>query len=137
MNYHIYADDTQIYCAFKINSLDEILDSIGACIADIRSWMVMNKLKINDDKTEFLLITSPHAKITRDIQISIGQEQISPSSSCKSLGVLFDQHLSMDNQVKECLSFCSLSHQKYQCDTTSSPINRCCPDYALSGYLPY
>jgi hypothetical protein len=100
MSYHIYADDTQIYCSFKINSLDEVLNSISACIADIRSWMIVNKLKINDDKTEFLLVTSPHSKLTSDIQISIGQERIAPSSSCKSLGVVFDQHFSMANQVK-------------------------------------
>ena len=61
--------------------------SISDCIADIRYWMITNKLKINDDKTEFLLITSPSAKLTRDIQISIGKDQTSHSPSCKSLGV--------------------------------------------------
>ena len=78
VNCHIYADDTQIYCAFEINSLDETLASICDCMADIRCWMITNKLKINDDKTEFLLITSPSAKLARDLQISIGKDQISP-----------------------------------------------------------
>ena len=27
-----------------------------ACIADIRSWMISDKLMLNDDKTEFLVI---------------------------------------------------------------------------------
>ena len=67
----------------------------------------MNKLKINDDKTEFLLITSPRANITRDIQISIGQEEISPSPACKSLGVMFDQHFNMDTQIR---SICRSAH---------------------------
>ena len=87
INYHIYADDTQIYCSFEIDSLDEVLNSISDCISDIRSWMITNKLKFNDDKTEFLLITFPHKTITRPIKISIGQEVILPSSSCKSLGL--------------------------------------------------
>ena len=107
INYHIYADDTQIYCSFKIDSLDEVLDRVSKCISDIRSWMIMNKLKINDDKTEFLLITSPRANITRDIQISIGQEEISPSPACKSLGVMFDQHFNMDTQI---CSVCRSAH---------------------------
>lgn len=107
INYHIYADDTQIYCSFNLNSMDEVLSTVSACIADIRAWMIINKLKINDDKTEFLLITSPHAKISRDIQISIGQYNISPSSSCKSLGVMFDQHLTMETQIK---SICRSAH---------------------------
>ena len=107
INYRIYADDTQIYCSFEVNSLDDILGSISDCIADIRHWMIKNKLKINDDKMEFLLITSPFVKLTRDVLISIGQDQISPSLSCKSLGVMFDQHLSMDTQVK---SICRSVH---------------------------
>ena len=105
-NYHIYADDTQIDDSFEINSSDDFLGSVSDLFADIRLWMIRNKLKIYDDKTE-VLITSPFVKLTRDIQISIGQDQIAPSSFCKSLGVMFNQHLSikhdsdpMDPQAK-------------------------------------
>ena len=38
---------------FDINSPDEALHAIHSCISDILSWMTGNKLKINDDKTEF------------------------------------------------------------------------------------
>ena len=79
IDYHIYADDTQLYCSFTIDSLNDVLNLITTCIADIRSWMVKNKLKINDDKTEFLIISSPHAKISKDLKLSIGQSEISPS----------------------------------------------------------
>ena len=44
---------------------------------------------------------------TRPIQISIGQEVILPSSSCKSLGVMSDKHLEMNAQVK---SICQSTH---------------------------
>ena len=75
---------------------------MSACISDVRSWMIKNKLKINDDKTEFLLITSPCTKLIDDVYISIGQKNISisTSKSCKSLGVMFDHHVSMDVQLK-------------------------------------
>ena len=76
IDYHIYADDTQLYCTFEVDSLDDILTSLSSCISDIRSWMIKNKLKINDDKTEFLLVTSLYSKFTKDIQISIGQHNI-------------------------------------------------------------
>ena len=98
--YHIYADDTQLYCSFDVKSFKDILGSISNCISDIRSWMIKNKLKINDDKTEFLLITSPLSKLSNDIQIFIGQAEIRSSSSCKSLGVMFDKHIAMDLQIK-------------------------------------
>ncbi len=99
IDYHIYADDTQLYCSFKIDSLNEVLNVVSTCISDIRSWMIQNKLKINDDKTEFVLITSPYVKLADDICISIGQSEIVPSSSCKSLGVMFDNHMCMDSQI--------------------------------------
>ena len=99
IDYHIYADDTQIYCSFDAESLDEVLGSLDNCISDIRSWMITNKLKINDSKTEFLLITSPRSKFTKDIQITIGQSNISPSSTCKSLGVMLDEHFAMDAHI--------------------------------------
>ena len=100
INYHIYADDTQLYCYFDTQSPLEALNSIRSCISDIRTWMIHNKLKINDDKTEFLIITSPRAKFSHEINLSIGQENISPSSNCKSLGVTFDQHIMMDTFIQ-------------------------------------
>ena len=67
--------------------------------SDIRTWMIRNNLKINDDKTEFLFITSSRAKFTENIDLSIGKENISSSNSCKSLGVMLDSHFSMDTQI--------------------------------------
>ena len=87
--HNIYADDTQLYCSFDIKSFKGVLGLISDCILDIRSWMIKNKLKINDDKTEFLLITSPLSKLSTDNQISIRQAEITNSSSCKRLGVMF------------------------------------------------
>ena len=89
----------QIYCSFDAESLDEVLGSLDNCISDIRSWMITNKLKINDSETEFLLITSPRSKFTKDIQITVGQSNISPSSTCKSLCVMLDDHFAMDAHI--------------------------------------
>ena len=63
------------------------------------AFLLLFKLKINDSKTEFLLITSPRSKFTKDIQITIGQSNISPSSTCKCLGVMLDDHFAMDAHI--------------------------------------
>ena len=101
INYHIYADDTQLYCSFDVNSPAEVIVKINKCLADIRSWMIKNKLKINDDKTEFLVITSPRVSLSSAVKLTIGQEDILPSAACKSLGVMYDEHAKMDVFVKK------------------------------------
>ena len=56
---HCYADDTQVYLSFKPGSIspeDSAFSTIQSCISAIRSWLLTNKLLINDSKTEFLII---------------------------------------------------------------------------------
>ena len=58
-NVHAYSDDTQLYIAFSTKDAVGRLratEAIERCIDDIRTWMLTDKLKINDDKTEFMII---------------------------------------------------------------------------------
>ena len=46
IDYHIYADDTQLYISFKCNTPLASLIKLSNCISDIRVWMINIKLKI-------------------------------------------------------------------------------------------
>ena len=100
LNYHIYADDTQVYCSTDLSNPQEELSRITACVSDIRTWMVWNKLKINDDKTEFLILYSSYKEFTTDLEFEIGQTKIKPSKTCRNLGVMFDSHMKMESQIQ-------------------------------------
>ena len=100
LDYHIYADDTQVYCATDLSEPQEDLKRIIACVSDIRTWMIHNKLKINDDKTEFLILHSAYIDLTHNLEFQVGQEKINPSNSCRNLGVMFDSHMKMESQVQ-------------------------------------
>ena len=104
LTYHLYADDTQLYMAFKpidVTSKCDAISRIEACVADIRIWMNDNFLKLNDDKTELLIITTREelSKIS-DISIKVGDQSISPSDDPpRNLGVIFDSTCCLDAHV--------------------------------------
>ena len=62
IDFHIYAVDTQLYVPFDLSNPNVALDPMNLCISDLRIWIIRNKLKINDSKTEFLIITSSFLK---------------------------------------------------------------------------
>ena len=52
VNFHLYADDTQLYLTFKSSTTDLAKLAIEDCVRDIDAWMTVNVLKINRDKIE-------------------------------------------------------------------------------------
>ena len=62
---HIYADDTQLYLSIKPITQQGVARLEG-CLTDIYTWMSQNKLKLNADKTEVLVLCTPkqQAKIS-------------------------------------------------------------------------
>ena len=99
-NPHCYADDTQLYIAFRSgNDLEETaaITAMESCIADISQWMHSDKLKLNSDKTECLLIGTRQQpqKVSNISTLSVGDSQIAPSCEVRNLGTRFDSKISM------------------------------------------
>ena len=98
---HSYADDVQLYTRFSLNnemSLLDAIDRLGACISDVRAWLHDNALKLNDDKTEFIIFAPAKCQqiITQlNPRLTVGSETISSSSAVRNLGATFDSSMSM------------------------------------------
>ena len=76
------------------------IDKVNKCISNIRTWMIQNKFKINDFKTEFLVLTFSFLKQHfNDLNISVGNSRIALSICARNLGVIFDNHMSLDKQI--------------------------------------
>ena len=67
--------------------------------------MVNNGLKLNQDKTELVFISSKFRSRPSLEFIQVGDEKIQPKSSARNLGVTIDQCLDLTNHVKKiCVS---------------------------------
>ena len=101
--FHSYADDAQLYlsCTEPNNpkALHHTLQTLEACIADIRRWMPLNGLNINDGKTEFLTLRSHHQPTHSSTPIEIGSDLIKPSPTAKNLGVMIDETLTLKPHI--------------------------------------
>ena len=99
MNFHFYADDCQIY--FSLDSVSSVITTrIETCLQDIETWMSLNKLKLNGDKTELLVIGSGNLSASKLPSFTaIGGSVIQLSHSVRNIGVIFDNKLNMERQV--------------------------------------
>ena len=86
------------------------MQCLKECINEIRAWMSHYKLKLNDDKTEFLVMSSSR-KVSQfsDLELEIGDSSISTSQSARNLGVVMDNVMSMDKQVN---AICKSAHHQ-------------------------
>lgn len=89
---HRYADDSQLYLSFCPNvgvKQGVTLGRMESCIYDISNWKLNEKLKLNDDKTEYLIIgTQQLAKVTIS-SLHVGNPAVTPLSSARNLGSWF------------------------------------------------
>jgi len=70
----MYADDIQLYVSYGVIDMEqrqEVTERLENFNSDIQSWMVTNKLQLNSNKTEFLVLASSYfSKHSGDFQLS-------------------------------------------------------------------
>ena len=73
---------------------------------DVKVWVVQNKLQLNDDKAEILLVGSAPG-IDLPSSVRVGQSDISFSSAARNLGVVYDSELALKEPVNR---LCELAY---------------------------
>ena len=104
VQFHQYADDTQLYIAAKSQS---VIKALEECTLAVRDWFTKNGMLLNPDKSEVPLVVWPASamKFAGDSVVCVAGSQIAYSVQLKSLEITLDQNLSFDwhvgNIVKE------------------------------------
>ena len=102
---HLYADDTQIYLAFDVHSSCPDMSNIQNCFKEIKNWMAINFLKLNEDKTEFIDIGYYQSPVS---SLSLGNEVLKPVLKAKNLGFYFDHKMSLDAEIQATQKICNI-----------------------------
>ena len=100
--FHFYADDTQLYVHLTHNHATQAFDRLKNCLDDVRKWLSANKLKLNPDKTEFILFGSRNVrtKLSKFFPVNTLGNLLSPVDAIKNLGVWFDSDFSFSCHVR-------------------------------------
>ena len=103
LQYRFYADDTQVYISFDAqqpSSFHHGLNVMEKCIHEIKAWMNVNMLKLNEDKTEVLFIASPHfQKSIEGSSLLVNQTSVSRTKSARNIGVIFDDQMLLQEHI--------------------------------------
>ena len=83
------------------DGISELLHSMQSCMSDVNAWATANMLKLNDNKTELMLVTSKRTKHLHNLPTSItmGNAHIPFKQSVKNFGLTLDCHLTMNSHV--------------------------------------
>ena len=77
VSYHSYADDIHLYLKYDNSdiSVDDAISRLEMCIKDICTWMSLNALTLNEDKSDFI-ICSPKQNQYTTKGINVGANKI-------------------------------------------------------------
>jgi len=109
VQFHQYADDTQLYFAVKSSSDTENLANMEQCSSSLQDWFINNGMMLNPDKSEVLLIGSKTQlrSFADNFSLRIANSSIAGCSAMKSLGVTIDDKLTFNQHVNSVVKACN------------------------------
>ena len=108
VKFHFYADDTEVYIHLSQNNSSAAFENLNRCLDDIKEWMSASKLKLNPDKTEFIVFGSKRQsdKLKVHFPPTILGSPLCPAEWVKNLGVWFDSDFSLSKHVQNVCKSC-------------------------------
>ena len=87
------------------------LDRIKSCLNDIHVWMSENKLKINAEKTEFIVFGAKDSYkwLSDSFAVNILGSCLFPTDVAHNLGVLFDAKFHFTNHINYVIKSCFIN----------------------------
>ena len=99
-NFQKYADDTQLFKSASPAHFPQLLTNVELCVSSVKHWILQNKLRLNDGKTEAMCVASKQtlSKVTQN-SFNAGDYAVPFQQSVRDLGVMLDSNLSMHGHI--------------------------------------
>ena len=96
----MFADDTNI--STHGDTGNEIQERLNADLENVHQWLLANKLTLNKQKTEYMIIGSRQRISNRigDPKIELGESENKRVHKRKTLDVIIDERLSWIDQIQ-------------------------------------
>ena len=115
VQYHQYADDTQLRLAVHADNTSDGLSVLAACTTDVKQWYMQNGLQLNPDKSEALIVGTANqlravtpavsSVSVAGVDLSVAEEDL------KALGVVLDRSLTFQKHVMAVARSCNYHSQ--------------------------
>jgi retron-type reverse transcriptase len=92
LQFCMYADDTAIMLAGR--DIDDLINIMNAELYKVSTWLKMNKLSVNTEKTNYIIFKPKNRQSNSDLSIMIDDISITRVKQIKHLGIIIDENLS-------------------------------------------
>ena len=111
----MYADDTNLSVTGE--SASDIEVRLNTELENVHEWLTANKLTLNAEKTEYMIIGS-YKRISNlqkedEIKIRIGDNEIKRVKTTKSLGIVIDENLAWKENIDNLSVKVSMGNRSY------------------------
>jgi Reverse transcriptase (RNA-dependent DNA polymerase) len=118
-NYHIYADDVQLYLSGSQENIESVVRQINTDLTSISDWSRRNGLCLNSQKTQSMAIYRHAPSFLPPIRID--DTTIPYSTKVKNLGVLMNCNLTWDDQISTVVSGVNGALSRLWCTADFTP----------------
>ena len=98
--FQLFADDTQFY--LSLGNVEDTERRINDIMVDVKRWMNSKQLKLNDNKTECLIVGRKHDLRRLNVdKLRVLENEFEVRSPVKDLGFVLDCNLSFNDQINK------------------------------------
>ena len=102
LSVHLFADDIQIKASILPQHVHGTISSVETCILDVKNWIIENKLQLNNEITECLLMRPDRCtQYLSHTFLSVGHNVTSFSTTANNLRFHFTDDMRIDAHVQD------------------------------------